>query len=116
VSGAVLATIGLKAIVGGMVVILFAVIGTAVKPKQFSGIFSAAPSVAVASLLIASLSRGPMQGKAMALGMLAGSVGMIAYCLVGTFTIARWHALLGSLTAYLGWLAASALVFYGAIR
>jgi len=37
-------------------------------------------------------------------GMLIGSAGMLAYCLISLYLIERIHALLGSILAWLVWL------------
>ncbi len=41
-----------RVLAGGTLVVAFAMISDAVKPKMFSGLFSGAPSVATASLLV----------------------------------------------------------------
>jgi uncharacterized membrane protein (GlpM family) len=52
-----LAQLILKGLAGGTFVVAFALLGSVVKPKRLAGLFSAAPSVAIASLLIAAYSR-----------------------------------------------------------
>src|SRR5205807_3388129 len=47
-----------KAVIGGLAVLGFSVIGEAARPKRFAGLFAAAPSVALASLAITVLSKG----------------------------------------------------------
>ena len=44
--------IGTRFLVGGLVVSFFAMIGGALKPKSFAGLFAAAPSVALATIRI----------------------------------------------------------------
>ncbi|MEA2502248.1 MAG: hypothetical protein QOD01_2359, partial [Actinomycetota bacterium] len=44
------AVLGLKAVNGGLFVVAFALVSEALKPKRFAGLFSAAPSVALANL------------------------------------------------------------------
>jgi hypothetical protein len=46
-------------IVGGLFVSAFAVLGDVLKPKSFAGLFGAAPSVALATLILTIYSRGP---------------------------------------------------------
>ena len=99
-----LVPIALKALVGGAFVVAFSLVAESATPKTFSGLFSAAPSIALASLFITSLMKGPSTATAQATGMLLGSAGMVAYCLLGIFTVGRMHALAGSLAAFLGWL------------
>jgi uncharacterized membrane protein (GlpM family) len=100
-----LVSLGVKALVGGTLVVAFAMVAEMAKPKTFSGLFSAAPSIALASLLIVSLAKGPATASLQATGMLLGSAGMALYCLVGIFTVGRMHALAGSLAAFLAWFA-----------
>ena len=82
-----IALIGLKALVGGFVVVGFSLIGQAGHPKRFAGLFSAAPSVALASLVMTVVGRGTDATLAYAQGMLIGSAGMVAYCLVSLVLI-----------------------------
>jgi hypothetical protein len=44
---------------GGLMVSAFAAVGDVVRPKSFAGLFGAAPSIAIATLLIALLKQGP---------------------------------------------------------
>ena len=44
---------------GGLVVSAFAAVGDVVRIKSFAGLFGAAPSIAIATLLIALLKQGP---------------------------------------------------------
>src|SRR2546421_3925226 len=101
-----IALLGLKALVGGFAVVAFSLIGQAGHPKRFAGIFAAAPSVALASLAMTVLTKGPEATVPYAQGMLIGSAGMFAYCLASLFLInRRLHALVGSLLAWLAWFA-----------
>jgi hypothetical protein len=93
-----------KAIVGGLAVVGFSLIGEAGRPKRFAGIVAAAPSVALASLAITVVSKGPHGAVPYAEGMLIGSAGMLAYCLVTLILIERLRALVGSLLSWLAWL------------
>jgi uncharacterized membrane protein (GlpM family) len=106
-----IALIGLKAIVGGLAVVAFSLLGQAGHPKRFAGLFSAAPSVALASLAMTLMTRGPDATVPYAQGMLIGSAGMIAYCVVSLLLIDRLHALLGSVLAWLAWFAVAGGLF-----
>jgi hypothetical protein len=101
-----------RAVLGGCGVCAFALLGQMVQPKKFAGIFAAAPAVALVSLAISIAVKGPGAGHANALGMTAGAIGMVAYCLAGVFVLRRMHALLGSLAVMPVWaaVAGSALV------
>src|SRR6266550_5364425 len=94
-----------KALAGGIAVVAFSLIGQAGHPKRFSGLFAAAPSVALASLAMTVLSKGAGATVPYAQGMLVGSAGMLVYCLVSLVLIERLHALLGSVLAWAAWFA-----------
>ena len=106
-----IALIGLKSIVGGLAVVAFSLLGQAGHPKRFAGLFSAAPSVALASLAMTLMTKGPDATVPYAQGMLIGSAGMIAYCVVSLLLIDRLHALLGSVLAWLAWFAVAGGLF-----
>lgn len=74
---------------------LFAMIGDVVWPKRFAGLFSAAPSVALATLALTVSTSGTAIGALEARSMIAGSVGFIAYALVSERFLATgsWPAL-----------------------
>jgi len=92
-----------KAVVGGLAVVGFSAVGEAGRPKRFAGLFAAAPSVAVASLAVTALEKGPGNTVPYAEGMLIGTAGMLAYCLVSLYLIDRLHALAGSILSWLAW-------------
>jgi integrase len=61
----------IRFVVGGLMVSAFAAVGDVVRPKSFAGLFGAAPSIAIATLLIALLKQGPsyiaIEGRSMIL-------------------------------------------------
>jgi hypothetical protein len=79
--------------------VAFSLIGQAGHPKRFAGLFSAAPSVALASLAMTVAARGPDATVPYAEGMLMGSAGMVAYSLFSLYLIDRLHAHFGSIVA-----------------
>ena len=108
--------IGLKAAVGGLAVVGFPLVGQAGHPKRFAGIFAAAPSVALASLAMTVVARGPKASVPYAQGMLIGSAGMLAYCLASLLLINRLHALVGSILAWVVWFAVAGGLYLAAGR
>ena len=82
----------LKALAGGSFVVAFAVAGSIVKPKRFAGLFSAAPSVAIASLMIAAYS-GSHEAARDARSLVLGAVAMIGAALLGLPLLGRLSAL-----------------------
>lgn len=100
-----LAFVAIKALVGGLLVVAFSLVGEVLQPKRFAGVFSTAPAVALASLLLTSLVKGPSMAIPPIAGMMTGSAAMIVYCAVSLFAVDRFHALVGSVTAWLAWFA-----------
>jgi hypothetical protein len=87
-------------------VVVFALIGEVVKPKAFAGLFSAAPSVAVASLAITIVAESPAKARQGSIGMVTGGVAMTVCCILAAVAIPRVRAFWGSIAAWLGWAAA----------
>jgi uncharacterized membrane protein (GlpM family) len=103
--------LAIKAINGGLVVVLFALVGEVAKPKRFAGIFAAAPTVALANLTVTALTAGAKDFPAYGLGMLAGTTGFLAYGLVCPLLVDRLGALRGSALSFAAWFAAAAPVY-----
>ena len=65
----------LRFIAGGVVVSAFAVLGDILRPKSFAGLFGAAPSIALATILITLSQKGApfvaMEGRSMIVGAFA---------------------------------------------
>lgn len=100
-----------KFLAGGLLVCLFALISQACEPKQFAGLFSAAPSVLLAGLALTLLMQGTTTATFTAEGAIAGAVGLICYCFVAIRAIRRYQALVGSLLSLVCWLVVSFGVF-----
>ena len=97
--------LALRGLAGGTLVLVFALIGEVVTPKAFAGLFSAAPSVAVASLVITIVAENPVKARQASIGMVVGSVAMVVCCILAAVAIPRIGSLWGSLAAWLGWIA-----------
>jgi len=73
--GATLLEYGLRFLTGGIAVSAFAVLGDSLRPKSFAGLFGAAPSIALATLLITLSQKGApfaaMEGRSMIVGAFA---------------------------------------------
>src|SRR3954470_24660800 len=73
-----LAELGLRFLVGGAMVSLFAAIAEMWEPKTFAGVFGAAPSVALATLALAFYEHGgsyvATEGRSMVMGATALAV------------------------------------------
>lgn len=106
----------LKTVVGGVFVVLFSALGDALNPKAFAGLFSAAPSVALASLLVTTMTGGPSSAALSSRGMVAGAVGMIAYCVAAAGLVKRFGAGMGSVLAWIAWAVTAFVAFWVFIR
>jgi hypothetical protein len=82
---------------------LFAVLSEGLEPKRFAGLFSAAPAVAIAGLAIVLLDKGSHDAHQNALGMLAGSAGMIAYACAAVPLLRRLPADRAAVAALVAW-------------
>lgn len=97
----------LRFLIGGVVVSIFAVIGDVIRPRTFSGIFGAAPTIALATLAIAffkdPVSKIATEGRS----MLAGAAALLAYSLVARYLLLKrsWSSLPAAILCYLAWFA-----------
>jgi uncharacterized membrane protein (GlpM family) len=101
-------------IVGGLVVSFFAVMGDALKPKSFAGLFGAAPSVALATLGLTVLADGKAYAALEARSMIVGACAFFTYsCLcmrimarraAGTITVTVSAVAIWLACALGGWL------------
>ncbi|HKR99718.1 MAG TPA: DUF3147 family protein [Candidatus Dormibacteraeota bacterium] len=105
-----------RAVLGGAFVVAFSVLSEVLRPKSFSGIFAAAPSVALASLLVTTFVHGPAAVALAATGMIVGALGMIAAAVVGVDAVKRLRGLKGSLAAIAVWLMVAGGVYAVALR
>ena len=94
-------------LVGGLVVSLFAVIGEVLKPKSFAGLFGAAPSVAVATLGLAFLTKGGEHAAIEGRSMIAGGAAFVAYAALVSRTLmrSRINSLISTAASWALWLA-----------
>jgi hypothetical protein len=104
--------LGVRVLAGGLFVVLFAMLSDALKPKMFAGLFSAAPSVASASLLVTGLAVGATKDEQYALGMIVGTVGLVCYSLAAALLVKHLGPFAGSVLAWAAW-AIPALGLFG---
>ena len=69
----------IRLVVGGAMVSSFSLLGDVIKPKRFAGLFGAAPSVALASLVLAVKTQGKSYAAVEARSMVAGAIAFLAY-------------------------------------
>jgi hypothetical protein len=67
---------------GGLLVSLFAALGSGFEPKTFAGLFGSAPPIALASLAVAFATEGPLVVEKLSRSMLFGALAMFAYSAV----------------------------------
>jgi uncharacterized membrane protein len=91
---------------GGMVVSAFAMVGDILRPKSFAGLFSAVPSVALATLGIAVHLQGAgyaaLQSRTMIVGAIALAIYSVVVCQLLVRT--RLRAMPATLISLVGWL------------
>lgn len=95
--------LGLRVIAGGALVVLFALISDALKPKMFAGLFSAAPSVATASLLVTGLALGSTKMQTYSSGMILGAIGLVLFSAAAAVLVKRLGSIAGSVLAWFAW-------------
>lgn len=100
--------IALKAAVGGVLVLSFAIVAQTLTPKRFAGVFAAAPTIAVGSLVITVAFSGSSEARRASVGMVAGALAMIVYCLLAPHVVHRFGALRGSAITLTSWLLVAA--------
>jgi uncharacterized membrane protein (GlpM family) len=81
----------IRFLVGGAVVSLFATAGDVLRPKGFAGLFSAAPSVALATLALTALRDGPSYAALEARSMLLGAIALFLYAIACVYLMAKRH-------------------------
>ena len=96
--------LALKALNGGLFVVGFALVAGALRPKRFAGLFAAAPSIAMANLLVAVIANGHDEGVANAEGMLIGAGALTLACLAGILLVRQERSLRGSVGLCVLWL------------
>jgi len=105
--------------VGGLFVSAFSLISDLFKPKTFAGLFGAAPSVALASLLVTVFTSGKPTAVINARAMLLGAVALMAYAATLSYACFRRDHLSvvkASLGGLLLWLAVAAALWGALLR
>ncbi|MGB6598193.1 MAG: DUF3147 family protein [Candidatus Acidiferrum sp.] len=94
-------------VVGGIIVSIFAILGDLLKPRSFAGLFSAAPSVALATLGLTILTDGKRYAALESRSMIAGAVAFFLYaCLcIHLLVRNRWGVMAASVFSFSAWFA-----------
>lgn len=106
-----LVIIVIKGLAGGTFVVLFALLGERLRPQSFAGILAAAPSVALASLLVILIFKGSTEVSDAARGMLAGAAAMVVAALVPIDAVRRFRAARGSAVAVAAWVGTAGALY-----
>ena len=99
--------LAIRFLLGGLIVSVFSLIGDVWKPKTFSGLFGAAPSVALVSLAFAFRQHGAHEATMLGRSMVLGAIAMCVYaaaCVVASAR-ARWPVWVSALSAWITWFA-----------
>jgi hypothetical protein len=96
---------GLRFLAGGIAVSAFAALGEALRPKGFAGLFGAAPSIALATLLITLSQKGAPFAAAEGRSMIVGAFALAAYSwvvcvLLKKFLLSSWTATTAALVIW----------------
>jgi hypothetical protein len=95
---------------GGVIVSVFALVGDLFSPKSFAGLFAAAPSVSLATLILVAATNGSSYAAKETRSMIVGGVAFLVYASVVSWFLhvrggrPRWVATGGLLI----WLAVAA--------
>ena len=98
--------LAIRFVVGGVIVSVFAVLGDVVCPKTLSGVFGAAPSVALTTLALAYAKHGGEYAAVEARSMLVGALAFGVYA-AACVVVTRQPGLpvwLGAAAAWGAWL------------
>ena len=95
----------LRFAIGGVIVAAFAATGDLFTPKRFAGIFGAAPSVALATLVLAYTKKPAGYATLEGRSMLVGAVALGVYALVVSRLLraGRWHPIAATSVCWLIW-------------
>lgn len=95
----------LRFVVGGVFVSAFAILADVLKPKSFAGLFGAAPSIALATLILTIGKQGPSYAAIEARSMIGGALAFCAYacCVSHLMARATWSAKLVASASLAAW-------------
>ena len=102
--------LAIKGLLGGTLVLVFALLSQSLDPKRFAGLFSAAPAVALAGLAVTLLDKGAHDAHQSTTGMIAGAAGMAVYAAAVIPLLRRKRAPVASMAALGVWTGAAAIV------
>jgi hypothetical protein len=103
--GATMLEYGLRFLAGGIAVSAFAALGDTLRPKSFAGLFGAAPSIALATLLITLSQKGAPFAAVEGRSMIVGAFALAAYSwvvcvLLKKLLLSSWTATMAALVVW----------------
>jgi uncharacterized membrane protein (GlpM family) len=102
--------LAIKGLLGGTLVLAFALLSQSLEPKRFAGLFSAAPSVALAGLAVTLLDKRAHDAHQSTAGMITGAVGMVVYAAAVIPLLRRTRAPIASIAALGVWTVVTAVL------
>ncbi len=104
----------IRFVIGGVVVSLFSLISDLFKPKTFAGLFGAAPSIALATLLLTVHKQGKDFAATEAHSMVIGAIALFFYAVALSYALLRFKfpAFSVSLTALGFWMGVASGLWY----
>ena len=93
-------------VVGGLIVSLFSALGGILKPKSFAGLFSAAPSVALATLTLTIFKNGKPYASLESRSMIVGALSLFLYSALCSQLLMKYkiHAAMVTISGLALWL------------
>lgn len=102
--------LAIKGLLGGCLVLTFALLSQGLEPKRFAGLLSAAPAVALAGLAVTLLDKGAHEAHQASSGMIAGAGAMAVYAAGVIPLLRRTRAPVASVAALGIWTAVAAII------
>ena len=98
-------------LIGGAVVSVFAALGDVLRPRSLAGILGAAPSIALATLVLTIRKEGAVYASVEARSMVIGAVALLVYAWVSCRVLwsGRWSAVRVTLCALPVWFVVAVL-------
>jgi len=108
----------LRFVAGGLIISGFSLVGDLFKPKSFSGIFSAAPSLAVTTIGLALFKQGAICESIEARSMIFGAIAFFGYAYATCFILMHYNigAIAASTASIAIWLGIAMLLWTICLR
>lgn len=110
-----MADMALRFVIGGVIVSAFAALAEIFRPKSFSGLFNAAPSIALATLGITIARHGHLYASTETRSMLFGAIGFFFYASAASWLLMRfkWKSLIATVALIPLWFGVSLALWWG---